>query len=203
MDLRVIIPVKPFGEAKQRLAPVLNSTERTRLAERMFRHVLHTASKIFGAPNILVVSRAEDISAVAEAEGALNLLERGPSDLNSALLQAARFANARGNSRLLILASDLPLLDASDLMEMAKYDCAIAPDRHGQGTNALVWPAHLPFHFGENSFMRHRTAAESAGLIPRIVARRGLQHDVDVPEDLTEIGAQPNLERSSGRTRSA
>ena|SRR5438105_1526197 len=202
MNLRVIVPVKPFGEAKQRLAPVLNSVERTRLAERMFRHVLGTAAALFGAANVLVVSRSQAVLAIAEGEAAPALLESESSDLNSALRQAARFATMRGNSRLLILASDLPLLDGRDLEEMAMHDCAIAPDRHEQGTNALLWRAYLPFHFGENSLMRHRAAAENAGLVPRIVSRPGLQHDVDVAEDLMEIEAQPNLVRSSGSTRS-
>jgi 2-phospho-L-lactate guanylyltransferase (CobY/MobA/RfbA family) len=111
-------------------------------------------------------------------------LEDASSDLNSALLQAVRVTAV---SRILILASDLPLLGEDDVREMAQHDCAIAPDRHKHGTNALVWPAQPPFAFGENSFARHRAIAESAGFNPNIVVRRGLAFDVDVPEDLSDL----------------
>jgi len=181
MDLRVIIPVKPFAEAKQRLASVLNPVQRMQLAERMFRHVFARAVSSFGAANVLVVSRSEDVLAMARSEGGISVQEANRSDLNSALLQAVRAAAV---SRVLVVASDLPILGCDDLAEMAREECAIAPDRHQHGTNALVWPAHLPFAFGENSFARHRAIAEGAGLTPITLVRRGLAHDVDVPEDL-------------------
>ena len=187
MNPYVIIPVKPFAEAKQRLAPALNSIQRAQLAERMFRHVFGVASTVFGAESVLVVSRSREVLAMADAEGAIALPEGGPPDLNLALLQAAQFASARGHSKLLIVASDLPLLGKDDLVEMTAKDCAIAPDRYKSGTNALLWPAHLSFHFGENSFEHHRAIAETAELSPSIFVRRGLAHDVDVPEDLITL----------------
>lgn len=199
--MRVVIPVKPFAEAKQRLAPVLGAAERAELAERMFRHVLRTASTVFGAPEVFVISRSREVLAIAEAARAPAMLETGRHDLNAALLQAARDADRAGNSTLLIVAGDLPLLEESDLKDLARYDCAIAPDRHEQGTNALLWPADLTFAFGENSLMRHRAVAVKAGLDPQIVLRRGLAYDVDVADDLVAI--YPNLARSSGSTRSA
>ena len=181
MALRVIIPVKPFNEAKQRLAPALNPVQRARLAERMFRHVFTVTVSSFGAANVLVVSRSEGVLATTRSEGAVAVHEDTPSDLNSALLQAV---GAAAVSRVVVVASDLPDLDSSDLAEIADCECAIAPDRRQQGTNALLWPAYLPFAFGENSFARHRTIAETARLAPTILMRRGLAHDVDVPEDL-------------------
>jgi 2-phospho-L-lactate/phosphoenolpyruvate guanylyltransferase len=203
MASRVIIPVKPFGEAKQRLAPALSPVERAQLAEQMFRHVFRTAAAVFGAPNILVTSRSRDVLAIAESLDAAGLVESGPANLNAALSQAAHFLNASGESMFFVLASDLPLLESSDLREMARNDCAIAPDRHERGTNALLWPSHLPLEFGDNSFARHHAAAENAGFIPQIIRRRGIAHDVDVPTDLTDLGLHPNWARSSGSTRSA
>jgi 2-phospho-L-lactate guanylyltransferase len=201
MNLRVIIPVKPFGQAKQRLAPALQPAERARLAERMFRHVLGTASVAFGHANILVVCSSSDVCAIAKSEGAIGIREMGLPDLNAAIAQAATFAGNSGASMHLVLASDLPFLEQSDLIDLAAYGCAIAPDRHERGTNALLWPPHLPFEFGEGSFARHRGTAERAGFKPYICLRRGLAHDIDVPDDLREL--YPNLARSSGSTRSA
>jgi 2-phospho-L-lactate/phosphoenolpyruvate guanylyltransferase len=187
MDLRVIIPVKPFAQAKQRLSPALNAIQRAQLAERMFRHVLRVSAAVFNAGNLLVVSRSSDVLAIAQAHGAPGLLEEGPCELNSALSHAARVVRANGNSGVLVLASDLPLLEEHDLMEMTRTECAIAPDRHRRGTNALLWPSTLPFAFGENSFARHLASTRAAGFDPQIVSSPGLAHDIDVPEDL--IGA--------------
>ena len=93
---------------------------------------------------------------------------------------------------LLVLASDLPLLNEDDLAAVTMEDCAIAPDRRGTGTNALLWPTRpLPgFFFGENSFERHDASARAAGLEPKIVRRPGLAHDVDLPDDLSAIQSQ-------------
>lgn len=186
MSLRIVIPVKPFAEAKQRLAPALNAEARARLAESMFRHVFDVATGFAGSHAVIVITRAPDIVRYAADNGAVGLSETGTPDLNSALLQAADFARATGASRLLIIASDLPLLCESDLEAMAAQSCAIAPDRRGQGTNALLWPlGPLPgFRFGEGSFARHRAAAKEAGLDPQTVFRPGLMHDIDLPCDL-------------------
>ncbi len=192
MDLRIILPVKPFGEAKQRLAAAMPDAARARLAEQMFRHVFATASAFAGPSALIVVSRGADVLGFTRTLGATALVEQSPSNLNIAVLQAARFVRDTGASRLLIVASDLPLLCEDDLATLALHDCAIAPDRHGRGTNALLWPVSLGFQFGENSFERHCAIAETAGYEARIVARPGLAHDVDLPSDL--------LERESGVT---
>jgi 2-phospho-L-lactate guanylyltransferase len=141
-----------------------------------------------GQSGIIVVSQGADVLDFVKAHGAIALAEQSPSGLNSALQQAAEFARDRGASKLLVAASDLPFVSEADLTALALHDCAIAPDRHGRGTNALLWPASpLPgFHFGENSFARHREAAKAAGYEPQIVVRPGLAHDIDLPADLIE-----------------
>ncbi|HEY6578358.1 MAG TPA: hypothetical protein VIY09_03475, partial [Rhizomicrobium sp.] len=105
---------------------------------------------------------------------------------NAALSQAARSERASGASKLLILASDLPMLGKADLAAMIEHSCAVASDRRGGGTNALLWPAtrRPGFHFGENSFALHCAAARRAGFEPQIVSRPGLAHDLDLPDDL-------------------
>jgi 2-phospho-L-lactate guanylyltransferase len=137
---------------------------------------------------VTVVSRAPDVLGFASAQGAVALAENSSADLNSALLQAADALRARGVSRLLVVAGDLPLLCEADLAALARHDCAIAPDRHGIGTNALLWPETPPleFHFGERSLERHAAIAKAAGFNPHIVRRNGLAHDVDLPEDLID-----------------
>jgi 2-phospho-L-lactate guanylyltransferase len=184
--VRIVIPVKPFAEAKQRLASAMNEAARAKLAKDLFQHVFAVAVAFAGPRSLVVVSRSAEIRQFAAASGATGLPEGAEPDLNAALGHAATHARAEGVARLLVVASDLPLLRAQELAMLAAKDCSIAPDRHGRGTNALLWPlAPNPgFHFGENSFARHCAAARYSGLDPQIVVAPGLGHDVDVPEDL-------------------
>jgi 2-phospho-L-lactate guanylyltransferase len=189
MSLRIIIPAKPFAEAKQRLSPALNPPARARLAEELFRHVLATALAMACVRAVIVVSRGHEVLTLAEDMGATGVAEASHGDLNGALWQAAEFARAHGASKILVLASDLPLLCESDLAALIAETCAIAPDRLGRGTNALLWPAipTLGFHFGDNSFAHHCAAARGAGVDPKIISRAGLAHDVDFPSDLFDL----------------
>lgn len=188
MELRIILPVKRFGEAKQRLAVAMTPAARANLAEEMFRHVFATASAFAGPAAIIVISNGPDVLDFARSQGGAALTEHSPTGLNSALQQAAGFARYSGAAKLLIAASDLPLLSVADLAALAQQHCAVASDRHGNGTNALLWPASpLPdFCFGENSFARHLEAARAAGHEPHIIARPGLAHDIDLPADLMD-----------------
>jgi 2-phospho-L-lactate/phosphoenolpyruvate guanylyltransferase len=65
----------------------------------------------------------------------------------------------------------------------------IAPDRHGNGTNALLLsPAGLiEYDFGENSFQRHCQRAKDVGARLEIVDLPTLGLDLDLPEDLELI----------------
>jgi 2-phospho-L-lactate guanylyltransferase len=90
--------------------------------------------------------------------------------------------------RLLVIHGDLPLLSAPDisaLLDAAESSgAAIAPDRHGQGTNALaLWmrPPAYTFAYGPNSFALHQ---QRLGDTLAVVQRKGLACDVDTPNDL-------------------
>ncbi|MGH6888946.1 MAG: 2-phospho-L-lactate guanylyltransferase [Rhizomicrobium sp.] len=186
--MRIVIPVKPFAEAKRRLASAMDATARARLAHDMFRHVFAAAVEFAGPRSLMIVSRSAEILQFAIANGATGLPEVSEPDLNAALAQSAAHARAHGVGRLIVVASDLPLLHAQDLAILAEYGCAIAPDRHGRGTNALSWPLTRGpgFHFGENSFVRHCAAARRCGLEPHTVVLPGLGHDIDIPDDLID-----------------
>ena len=63
---------------------------------------------------------------------------------------------------------------------------AIAPDRHNEGTNALLVcpPGLIRYAYGIGSFARHCELARQAGARLEIVHRPGLALDLDLPEDL-------------------
>lgn len=180
MSLQIVIPVRPLGEGKSRLAPVLARSARARLVERMYRHVLGLAEH---CGEVSVVSRDPRLRAVSERP-----VEETGHDLNAALEQAA--ATLRGGSPVLVLSADLPLLTDGDLGAMTalldRADIVAAPDRAGTGTNALLFarPGLMPYRFGPGSLAAHRTGAFAQGLRFETCARQGLATDIDQPADL-------------------
>jgi 2-phospho-L-lactate/phosphoenolpyruvate guanylyltransferase len=195
MTTWVVIPVKQPEDAKIRLAGVLSEAQRAQLADAMLRHVVGAvqAAAHVGHVAMLGPSRlglADDIPLLSDPGLGLN-----PA------LQAARDQIAGHNpGRLIVLFADLPQLTALDVQLLAAAPpgtIAIAPDRHGTGTNALSLP--LPhakgftFAFGPDSFARHRAEAERLGIALEEVHSPGLARDVDMPEDLPDAAGLINM----------
>jgi 2-phospho-L-lactate guanylyltransferase len=182
-----IIPVKPFEQAKSRLAGALSPDERAELAETWFTHVL---SVVRAAPEVsaaLVISRDPAALALAEKWGARTLVEQG-DDLNAAWDQATHAA--KGADAVLLLPGDLPFIHSDDISAMialadAPGSVVIAPDHKRDGTNALLIrpPGLIGYAYGMGSFERHAAAALAAGVRPRLYTSERML-DIDVPDDL-------------------
>jgi len=186
-----VLPVKPFDDAKSRLQPVMNSAQRRELARGLMLHSLDTLQACADVERILVVSADSEALELAAAKGVETLVESS-SGLNPALEASRRHAMADGAGGLLVLASDLPLLVASDIEALFAADqgsVVLAPDRRRQGTNALLLrPADsIEFSFGESSYSRHVSLAVAAGLSPSEVFRTGLAFDIDLPRDWHDL----------------
>lgn len=188
MTTWVVIPVKPPGEAKSRLSEALDEDQRAALAEAMLAHVFNAASHAANVDEVALIGPSRlglpaHVPLLNDPGGGLN---RAAS---SALLQVTQ----RGASRIVILFADLPritIAEAEQLAGIAPGVIAIAPDRHGTGTNALSIPIPLArnfaFAFGPGSFAAHCAEAERLGLAFEIIHSPGLAHDVDLPEDLAD-----------------
>ena len=184
MKLWLIIPVKPLGEGKSRLADTLTPQQRAELMRGLLQHVLEQANAAAILYEIVVISRDPQVWAIAHLAGAGVIHEQGQA-LNQALEQARQQAVTHGADAILILPADLPLLISEDIHQLALYAAhqpcvVIAPSQDG-GTSALVLypPAVIPFAFGPDSFARHRQAAQQAGVPCRIFASPTLAFDVD------------------------
>jgi 2-phospho-L-lactate guanylyltransferase len=154
----------------------------------------------------IVISRDTSILQLVQDYNGCALLEKAitapPLDrLNLALAQAARWCNEKANaSALMLLPSDLPLLEIEDLRALLRFLQLypaqplgiIAPDRHEKGTNTLLLrPPDLlgfKYHFGEESFAYHLAAlGNERGTEIFICQRPGLAFDLDLPEDLAAL----------------
>jgi 2-phospho-L-lactate guanylyltransferase len=181
MSWTAIVPFKASGERKSRLAAELSSDERAALSIRMFRHVVDVLERHPKVARTIILSneRPADWSGAWAQDngGGLNPeLERVRADIGGDVL---------------ILHADLPLLQNEDidaLVDAAQEDSiAIAPDRHGSGTNGLALKAGstLNFQFGPDSFHLHRNQAPTCP----VVHRDGFGFDLDTPDDLRALRA--------------
>ncbi|MBE0410106.1 MAG: 2-phospho-L-lactate guanylyltransferase [Anaerolineales bacterium] len=191
MTFWAIVPVKPLRRGKSRLAGILSESERTDLNKHLLSHTLDTIKSIPEIEQILVVSRDPAALALARSHGARTLLEDGLLNLNVALTRATIVVQEFATHGVLIMPADLPLITPEDLklmMERVKDPpvVVVAPDRRGEGTNALIIcpPGLIEYDFGVGSFERHCDRARKAGARLEICELSSLALDVDIPEDL-------------------
>jgi len=176
----LLVPVKAFAQAKQRLAPALDPANREALARAMAATVLAAAGDL----RAVVVCDDEAVRAWAETEGAEAIWTPGLG-LNGAVEAGVAHLARRGVERVVVAHADLPL--ATDITWLADGDgVTLVPDRHGDGTNVACVPAASGFAFayGAGSFTAHRAEATRLGLLVRMVPDAALSWDVDVPADL-------------------
>lgn len=188
MTCWAIIPVKASSESKSRLAGVLDAPARAALVDAMLARVLDAARAARNVARVGVLGTARivlpgDVAVLADPGGGLN----------AAVAAALGEVAGRGATRTVFIHGDLPLVSAQDLELLAAVptgEIAIAPDRHGTGTNAISLP--LPeargfsFAFGPDSFARHNAEAARLGLKIAEVRSRGLARDIDEPDDLPD-----------------
>ncbi len=192
MTIWAIVPVKPLRRGKSRLAGTLTEDERTELNRQLLAHTLETLKKTPEIEQTLVISRDPQALAVAREFDARTVLEDGSPHLNTALERATVVAKVYATSGVLILPADLPLISREDIQKLVSAAnqhervVVITPDRHKEGTNALlISPAGIiEYDFGPNSFSRHCERARKAGARLEICILPSIELDLDLPEDL-------------------
>ena len=179
----VLVPVKPFAQAKLRLAPALAGPERSRLARVMATHLVASAAPLA----VAVVCDDVDVAAWARDLGAL-VVWQPEQGLNRAVEAGVEHLARAGAARVIVAHADLPL--AGELSWVAAFaGVTLVPDRRDDGTNVACVPAGAGFRFayGPGSFLRHAGEARRLGLPVRVVREPRLGHDVDLPPDLVAL----------------
>ncbi len=201
MRATAIIPVKRFGQAKQRLLERLDRPQRADLVKAMLADVIAAVCEAESIERLIMVTgegRAERI-ALRQAQRSKLPIEvlqdpddRGHSE--AATLGIIR-ALAHGADCSALLPGDCPLLEPTELdgalARMTPGTVAVIPDRHGTGTNGLLLaPADaIGLAFGPDSAERHRDRATRAGYEAVTEPLESLGLDLDTPDDLTALSA--------------
>jgi len=188
--LAVVVPIKSFTSAKARLADVLSPTARATLARACAETVLRAAQPL----PVFVVCDDHDVATWA-ANRSATVVRPDHAGLNAAATVGRAAAALAGFERVLLIHSDLPRAESLATLDDDSHQMTIVPDRHDDGTNALVLPAtgHFDFHYGVGSFIAHRAEAAARGMTVRIVRRNDLALDLDTLDDLHAAGLMDTI----------
>jgi 2-phospho-L-lactate guanylyltransferase len=187
-----IVPVKPFLEAKARLAPVLDENERARLARLMLEDVLAALCASRHLLAGVLVPTADGLAAeIARRMGAVPIAEESAFGLNPAIERAVSALKTRPDDGVIVVPADLPQLSVATVERIVDTidtpaAVALVPALADGGTNLLASRpiGVIPPLFGLQSFWRHGEAARHAGARTTIVRGTELEQDIDRPEDL-------------------
>lgn len=205
-----LVPLKSSERAKSRLAGTLDAEQRQRLFFAMARRVILALRESRNIDAVAVVTSSLEVRAFAESLNALPVVQQEDAGMSPAIEAALRILNGMHPERVLIVAGDLPLVCASAVDEIftgqvCREHVVVVPDRHRDGTNALLCspPQAIAPCFGSSSFRRHLAAARAANLATRVAEIERLALDLDCADDLEHLrsrpGAQPwGLSMSSG-----
>lgn len=198
----ILIPVKNLSGAKQRLAPILDQTSRTELAQAMLHDVVSAVAGWSGRPACAMVTGdpfAIELAAKYNFEVIPDPANPGET---GAIEMATKVCMARCENNTLVIPADIPLIQADELKQIFTLAPAegsvLAPAADGRGTNAAFRrPANLfPLRFGNDSFKPHLAAAKATGKVCIVLQLPGIGVDVDNPEDLPAILSHPGKTRT-------
>ncbi len=202
----ILIPVKEFREAKQRLAPHLPADDRAALAEAMCDDFFRVVAAAQCADRVYVISKEAGALSRARALGWETIVESRQTSESDSVDAGSRHCAEHGVRALLRLPIDLPLAQPRDIEEVFEYleaapSAVLVPSRDGTGTNALLRsPAVLfPSHFGPNSFSRHLADAERCGASVRVLRNARLELDIDELDDLRQLANSLRSDSATAR----
>jgi 2-phospho-L-lactate guanylyltransferase len=203
MGLWAVVPVKERDRAKERLGPLLRTELRQELALAMLEDVLTALAASSGLVGLIVVTVDPAARRLARRYDA-RVVEDGARDGHTGAVGAAtRLLKAEGQSGMLTLPGDIPLVTAGEIEQIIAAhrpapSFTIVPSHDEGGSNAILVspPDAVPLRFGVDSFFPHLRAAEAQGIRPTVLRLPGIALDIDHPEDLAMFIRQPSLTRT-------
>jgi 2-phospho-L-lactate/phosphoenolpyruvate guanylyltransferase len=199
----VLLPVKTFADAKQRLVPALDAATRAGLARAMCLDVLNVLSRAHVPDRVVVFTAADEVVQMARPLGFDVVLEKSVEG-HSAAVNHMISELVSSSARILSIATDLPRLVPSEIdfaLDAASEPVTLIPSRDWTGTNGVVFisPARIAMEYGEGSFRRHLSKATAAGHRADVMNLPGIAFDVDTPDDLELFMDDPRKDSETWR----
>lgn len=186
-----LVPLKSSERAKSRLADVLGPEQRIQLFFSLAERVIRALQESKSVDAVAVVTSSREVAAFARSLQALPIMQEADVGMSPALELALQSLHTQQPARVLMVPGDLPLIsaDAVDAVFNAHRTTnhvVLVPDRHREGTNALLCcpPRAIAPCFGNSSFARHLNAAREANIATRVMEIEELALDLDCSDDL-------------------
>lgn len=206
----VLLPVKEFKNAKQRLARALDESARAGLARAMLTDVLKALRRARAPERVVVFTASAEVARLVEPFDFEIVIEKSV-DGHSAAINHLVEEFSGTSSRILAIAGDLPKLAPAEVdfvLTAATDPVTLMPSRDWTGTNGIhfIPPARISMEYGEGSFRRHLSKIAAAGLQSDVMDLPGIAFDIDTPEDLQTFMESPRQDSEtwsylSGSTR--
>jgi 2-phospho-L-lactate guanylyltransferase len=176
----VVVPIKQFDVAKERLR-LSNVPDVTLLARELAANVVKASSP----RHVVVVSESADVWHFAEELG-VEVLRSMTTGLNEAVQWSYETLAPRFD-RLIVAHGDLRFPSGLGTF-VPEPGITFVADHLGEGTNVLVVPTNLDFHFyyGPGSLERHVKEAKRLEVDYRVIRDSPWRFDVDEASDLKE-----------------
>jgi 2-phospho-L-lactate guanylyltransferase len=191
---RVVLLMKDFELAKTRLSSVLDPAARRVIATDFALAALDAVG-----PGALVVAGSEGAARLARETGNEVVVEERAGGQNPAARLGIEVAVERGADAVLLLSSDLPLIDAGVVSRLLAWAdglprpvVAAVPATGRGGTNALYLapPDTIELHFGDDSLAKFESDARGRSVRFETYDSPELALDVDEPSDLAAFRAR-------------
>src|SRR5262249_9438642 len=150
----VLLPVKDFKNAKQRLSSALNPESRAGLARAMFRDVLDVLSRARSVDRVIVFTACDEVIELTTPLGFEVVFEKSVNGHSAAVNTVV--AEMSGTcSRIRSIPADLPRLLPSEVdfaLDAASEPITFIPSRDWTGTNGVEFlpPARIAMEYGQS-----------------------------------------------------
>jgi 2-phospho-L-lactate guanylyltransferase len=203
-----VLPVKSPQNAKQRLSGFLSAEQRETFARILFRQTLASLCQAEGIDRVAVVTSDSEVAGRSHRSGAL-VFEESEQVSHSVSADAACLrAMQLGATTVLLVPIDVPLVTPADFSRLAaaarlgaqsgsqpcpQTKLIVVPSADGTGTNALARtpPNVIESRFGPGSCRAHLDQARAKSVHAEVLRLRGLMFDIDTPEDVAALLADP------------
>ena len=199
----VLLPVKDFAQAKQRLSVSVDAETRAGLARAMLSDVLSVLGRARVPQRIVIFTACDEVIQMTRPFGFDVVLEKSVDGHSVAVNQMVDELSG-SCSRILSIAGDLPRLVPSEVdfaLDAASEPITLIPSRDWTGTNGVVFisPARIAMDYGEGSFRRHLSKASAAGHRSDVMNLPGIAFDIDTPDDLQAFMEDPRKDSETWR----
>jgi 2-phospho-L-lactate guanylyltransferase len=190
-----VVPVREFGESKQRLSSTLTRAQRSDLTLVLLSKVLRELQHSRIDRIILVAADVDEVRKLTPYFSKVVITNESihHGGVNSAIRDGLHRIPQIWETKVLLLPTDLPLITSSAVDRainlLDNYEMIINPSERKDGTNLMGFRASLPIelYYDNNSVANHIAEAQRLGFKYLSIEWKEFVTDFDDEKDLINL----------------